>query len=222
MRSLVFYLLLLPLICFSQIAAARTTSVSGKEPLSAKANRLLNILKWNDLYDQERKRDIDYILGDFGGEAVKDLSVEQRKKLVKLMQDRVFAQLKEDRKYFRKFLQNQYAKFFTADELNKLIRYYKTDLMQMVLDKKINGEALTADEIRVKISRSNDENKAIITMMTSSYLNARYGRFLEKTDPLLAKMIVDRFKEVLDAVFKQLPELILYVKNIKPYEPAAK
>jgi hypothetical protein len=222
MRALVFYLIVLPLICFTQIAAAKTTSASGKEPLSAKANRLLNILKWNDLYDKERKRDIDYILGDFGGEAVKDLSIEQRKQLLKLMQDRVFAQLQEDRKYFRKFLQNQYVKFFTADELNKLIRYFKTDLMQMVLDKKIKGEPLTANEIRIKISKSNDENKTIISMMTNSYLHARYGRFLEKTDPLLAKMIVDRFKEVLDAVFKQLPELILYVKSIEPYEAAAK
>lgn len=222
MRSLVFYLIILPLICFSQVAAAKTTSASGKEPLSAKANRLLNVLKWNDLYDQGRKKDLSYILSDFGGEAVKDLSLEQRKQLAKIMQDKIFAQLQEDRKYFRKFLQNQYVKFFTADELNKLVRYFKTDLMQMVLDKKIKGEPLTADEIRVKISRSNDENKAIISMMTSSYLHARYSRFLEKTDPLLAKMIVDRFKEVLDSVFKQLPELILYVKNIKPYEPTTK
>ena len=131
------------------------------------------------------------------------------------MQDMAIKQLTEDRQYFRTYLIEQYSQFFTTDELDRLIKYFNTELMQMVINAKVNKSAMDIKDIKAKLNSGKNDDKDTISSMTSSYLHTRYSRFQEKINPIIAKMIAERMKTVLDSVIEKIPELTKYVQDKK-------
>ena len=221
-NSFLCYIILSLLFCFASTTAlaktinkASKSSPIKKEFAGVKSNKLLDILKWNELYDLERKKDITYLLGAVDGQTLSNLTPEQKKQIIVLMQDLAIKQLTEDRQYFRTYLIEQYSQFFTTDELDRLIKYFNTELMQMVINAKVNKSAMDIKDIKAKLNSGKNDDKDTISSMTSSYLHTRYSRFQEKINPIIAKMIAERMKTVLDSVIEKIPELTKYVQDKK-------
>ena len=210
MQRKFYYSLIFTLFLFSA-----NLSLAGYAVKSAGnySNKFLTVIQWDKKYDLDRKTDIDYLLGSVNSPELNGLNDQQKKELVILMQTMTLNQMIKDREYFKNYLLDQYTKFFTIDELQKLINYYQTDLMQMVINAKLDQKKITIEEINDKLLKSSVPDKSIIEWFRNSYLNARYSRFLENINPKLNNMIAQRLKEVLDMVIKKIPEIARYVKD---------
>ena len=189
-----------------------TSSIPKDKGYINKSSRLLDVLKWDISYEEERKRDATYLLGNIDGNEVKDLTAQQKKQVITLLQEVVITQISKDKMYFREYLMNQYNQFFTADELEKLIQYFNTKLMQTIIDARIKKDK-TVINIQQMLIDSKEEERKVIDSMTNSYLYIRYSRFQEKISPIMQKMILERFKAVLEFALGQIPKLIDDVKN---------
>lgn len=206
-------LMLFPLLCLIfTINANAISEQKNKGPLS-KPEKLLNILKWEDLYKAERKRDVAYLLGSIDGNDLQGLTLDQKRIITISLQNIVIEQMLEDKIYLKKYLITQYGQFFTPDELNKLIQYFNTELMQMIIGARITQTSLSPAEIRNKIISSNRDDKKIISSMANSYLYNRYQRFQQKVAPLVQEKIVTQFKAALSYAFDQIPLLVENIKN---------
>lgn len=183
---------------------------------TGEANDLLNALKWNLAYDKKRTQEIKALLKSVDGEALKGLTDEQKNQVLISMQDMAIKQIIDDREYFRRYLISQYVEFFTPDELVSLTKYYNTDMMQMVLNIKLEGKAVDIAKIKAELADIKPQEKKNIENVESSYLYTRYLRFQEKVKPKLDRMIVDRLKEVFGFVINEIPEIVDHVKNKAP------
>lgn len=221
LKTLYYYVILPFLFCLiSSIitnAAEQKTdnkyaSYKNKGPLS-KTDRLLEVLKWDKLYEVERKKDITYLFGNIEGEELNGLTAEQKKEVIVLMQNIAIEQMTKSKPLIRGLLSSNYNQFFTPDELNKLIQYFNTELMQMIINSRINNTAFTTKEIQDQILSGKASDKQIISSMGNSYLHVRYSRFQEKISPLVKKIIVDQLKISLSYALEQIPTLIKTIKN---------
>ncbi len=212
MQRKFYYSLIFTLLLFgaNSAIAGYTTKFIGNY-----SNKFLTVIQWNKKYDVDRKTDIDYLLGSVNSAELNGLSDQQKKEVVTLMRSMALNQMIKDRDYFKNYLLDQYNKFFTADELEKLIAYYQTEIMQMTINAKLNQTKITIEEINEKLLNSSVSDKKIIEWFRNSYLNSRYTRFLETINPNLNKMIVERLKIVLDMAIKKIPEIVKYVKDNK-------
>lgn len=171
------------------------------------ARQLLDIQKWDQTYEKQRQKDINYLLGNINDNSLTNLTAAQKEQLISLMKNMAINQLLKDKDYFKGYLINQYSSAFTQDELNSLIEYYNTDLMQMIVNAKLNNTEIKIEEINIKLNSQTIPNKKITEWFNNSYLNDRYARFQEATAPKLNKMIYERTKDVLKAVFNKIPDL---------------
>ncbi len=177
------------------------------------SSKFLTVIKWDQKYEMDRKTDIDYLLGSVNSTELNGLNDQQKKEVVTLMRSMALSQMIKDRDYFKNYLLDQYNKFFTIDELQKLIAYYQTEIMQMGIDAKLSNTQISIEEINERLLNSKVSDKKIIEWFRDSYLNARYSRFLETINPKLNSMIVERLKVVLDMVITKIPEIVKYVKD---------
>lgn len=184
----------------------------NKGPLS-ESERLLNVLKWDELYKTERERDVAYLLGNIDGESLQGLTPDQKKKLALLIQNIVIEQMLKEKIYIKSYLMMQYNQFFTPDELGKLIQYFNTELMQMIIDARIAHTNLSMIDIRAKIINGKGDDKKIISSVTNSYLYIRYYRFQEKIVPLVQEKIVNQLKIALSYALDQIPSLVENLRN---------
>lgn len=183
---------------------------------SGAANDLLNALKWDVAYDKERTQEVKYLLAGIDGPSFEGLTSEQKKQVLVLMQNIVINQIIEDKQYFRKYLIEQYAQFFTVDELNNLTNYYKTEVIQIAINNKIDSQNINIATVKEKLVDAKPIEKNYIENVAGSYVYTRYIRFQEKIKPKLDRMIVDRLKEVLNFVISKIPEIIIHVKTNSP------
>lgn len=184
-----------------------------KQVVGNRAEKLLSLLKWDDFYVADRKRDMAYLLGAIDGQFLLDLNAEQKQKIAVLTQEMALKLLLKDKQYFKQYLINQYNQFFTVDEFDKLIQYFSTDIMQDVMNARLKGKFVEANEVKEMLSKLSGEDKKVINTMTDSYLNARFKRFQEKISPIMQKMLVERIKTILDVTIAKIPELVDYLKT---------
>ena len=171
------------------------------------SRQLLDIQKWDQTYEKQRQKDINYLLGNINDKSLTNLNAAQKEQLIILMKNMAINQLLKDKDYFKGYLINQYSSAFTQDELNSLIEYYNTDLMQMIIKAKLNNTEIKIEEINIKLNSQTAPDKKITEWFNNSYLNDRYTRFQEVTAPKLNKMIYERTKDVLKAIFNKIPDL---------------
>lgn len=184
----------------------------NKGPLG-ESERLLEVLKWDELYKTERKRDVSYLLSNLDGPELKGLNLDQKKELALLLQNIVIEQMLKERVYIKSYLMMQYNEFFTVDELGQLIKYFNTELMQMIIKARIAHTNLSMVDIRAKIINSKGDDKKIISSIANSYLYTRYYRFQEKIVPLVQEKIVNQFKIALSYALDQIPVLVKSLEN---------
>lgn len=202
----IFYLFLL----YSNIVLAKTDSNYN---LSNQANDLLKTLSWEKFFKFERNKDVTYLLGSIDGPLLQELTIEQKTQIIASMRDAVLKQIFIDMPYFKNYLVGKYIEFFSLDELTKLNQYFRTELMQTVITSQLDGKKITAEELLLKIDKSNEQDKKIIENFRESYLRLRYIRFDEKIMPEINKMIFNRMKEILSVVFKEVPNFIKETKK---------
>jgi hypothetical protein len=171
------------------------------------ARQLLDIQKWDETYEKQRNKDINYLLGNISEKSLTNLTAAQKDQLISLMRNMAINQLLKDKSYFKGYLINQYSSAFTQDEFNSLIAYNNTDLMKMIITAKLNNTELKIEEINIKLNSQTAADKKITEWFNNSYLNDRYARFQEVMTPKLNKMIYERTKDILKAVFNQMPDL---------------
>lgn len=177
------------------------------------SRELLDVLQWEKKYEADRKMDINYLFGNIDGDIVNNLSEIQKQQLTQLLRKSVFNQMIEDRDEFKDYLIKQYNKFFTIDEIERLISYYKTAVLQVGINAKINRTPFTINEINQKILQAKETDREIIGWFRDSYLNNRYTRFIEKVTPKLNNMIIERLKIIIDINIKNIPNLVEYIKS---------
>ena len=210
--------LLIPILFYATVGDAaepvkRIITSNVKEYIGNFSRQFLDITKWNDKYDAERKRDAVAILDKIDGPLLVNLSDGQKKQVVEWMRMMLVNQLSKDREFFKNFLLTQFNKFFTIDELQTLIAYYKTDLMQMVIQASIEYKEVTVNDINKILEVMSAGDKQIIESFGSSYLSRRYDRFQESNNPEVSKIIYERTKEILYLIMKRVPELIKYAES---------
>ncbi len=198
----IFALLLSFFIAKNSLATTQNTMLLGNY-----ARQLLDLQQWDVVYVKERTKDINYLLGNINDQSLKNLNNSQKEQVIAMMRNMAINQLIKDKDYFKGYIINQYSKSFTQDELNNLIDYFKTDLMQMMIKAKVKNAEVKIDDINLKLTSQTEPDKKITTWFNSSYLNARYSRFQEDINPKLNKMIYERTKQVLKAIFDQIPNL---------------
>lgn len=179
------------------------------------SRQLIIIMKWDVKYEKAREKDVNYLLGNIDGEALKGLTSSQKEQVISSMRAAVLKQMLSEKEYFKNILLDQYAQFFTVDELEKLIAYFKTDLMKMVVQSQIDQKQLTVDDIDNAISLSSALDKRSIEWFRDSYLSTRNNRFQQKSNKVMNDIIYKRMGEVLEIAMKKLPETIALVKSEK-------
>ncbi len=188
----------------------------NKGPLS-ESERLLEVLKWDELYKAERERDVTYLLSNLDGPDLQGLTLDQKKKLSLLLQNIVVEQMLKEKIYIKSYLMMQYNEYFTIDELGQLIKYFNTELMQMIIDARIAHTNLSMVDIRTKIINGKGDDKKVISSVANSYLYTRYYRFQEKIVPLIQEKIVNQLKTALSYALNQIPSLVNNIKNNQDY-----
>jgi len=179
------------------------------------SSQFLAVSRWDEQFDKDRIRDVNYLVGGVNGPLLEDLNAKQKGQISVWIREMAIRQLIRDRQEYRKYLVSEYSKFFILDELDKLTNYFKTELMQFIIQARINHKELTIQEIEEKIVNANNLDKVTIDSFTSSYLNSRYLRFQQSISERMDKMLIERYKIVMAAIMKRLPELIAYVKENK-------
>ena len=169
---------------------------------------LLKLQQWDILYEEERQKDVNYLLGSIDSSSLKHLTQVQKEQVIYTLRHLALKQILQDKDFFKDYLINQYSQFFTKDELIKLLAYYKTDLMKEMVKTKVKHEKLTIDDIDKKLGEQSMAQKEITKNYIGSYLNTRYTRFLTNVNPKLDKLIYERMKQILAAIFKDLPNII--------------
>ena len=183
-------------------------AASANKYIGNSSRELLTALKWDERYEQERKKDTDYLLGNIDGDLLKGFTPEQKEQVLLSMRNAVLNQLLTDKDSFKNYLLDQYNQFFTIDEIGKLAAYFKTAVMQMVIQSQIDQKQLVIEQINHKLDTASGAEKEVMKQFRDSYLNTRYARFQEKIKPILNKMIFERLKEVLAVAMVKLPDLI--------------
>ena len=206
MKNKIFFCYILVILVFFKGSNSCLAEVPGQ--ISNYSRDLLTVLKWDLKYDQERKKDVEFLLGSIDGPLVQNLDNEQKAQAIASMRAAVLKKMIEDREQFKTYLLSQYNQFFTLDELEKLKAYFKTDLMQMIVQSQIDKKEVGIDEINHKLLSANGEDQEIIKWFRDSYLNARFIRFQENVNPRINKMIAERMQEVLALAIKQIPNLV--------------
>ncbi len=210
---------LINLIFILLISGSASAATKYNMNINNYSRQLLKILKWDDRYEQDRNKDVNYLLGNISGEKLKDLTSIEKEQVILSMRQSVFEQMMKEKETFRNYLLTQYNQFFTADELGKLIAYFKTSMMQMIVSAQIERKQLTIEDINKALKSSDPLEKNAIERYADSYLSARYNRFQEKVTTQMNDMIYARLQEVLTIAVNKLPELIVLIKaqgNIKP------
>ena len=80
--------------------------------------------------------------------------------------------------------------------------------MQTMIKAKIDHQEIKIEELNFKLTSQTPPDKKITDWFNGSYLNARYARFQEDITPKLNAMIYERSKQVLTAVFNEIPVLV--------------
>jgi hypothetical protein len=124
-------------------------------------------------------------------------------------------QIIADKDIFKNELIKQYNQFFTRDEFDKLIMYYNTQMMQKLIQAKLDNKSISTEDLIKETSIVSEEDKRAMDSYRDSYLIARFSRFQEKVNPIINKMIADRIEKIYSAVMAKLPELIAKVQSIK-------
>ncbi len=207
------YLIMRKAILLLLLLSSNLAFSSSYEYIGNYSRKLLDTLKWDQIYELNRKKDITYLFGNINGAAVQALTLEQKNILIQTMQDAALKQLMADKDYFKNYLLEQYNQFFTLDELKKLTAYYNTSVMQMVINAQLTKKPFTVEQIEDKLLSANNDDEAAIKQMRNSYLKARFTRFKEKMDPQINEMIYNRTKEVIDAVIKKIPDFVKEIKS---------
>jgi hypothetical protein len=172
------------------------------------ARQLLDVQHWDEMYESERQKDVNYLLGSIDEKSLPNLNEQQKDQVVSMMRSMAITQLLKDKSYFKGYLIEQYTHAFTQDEFMKLIDYFKTDLMQTMIKAKIDHQEIKIEELNFKLTSQTPPDKKITDWFNGSYLNARYARFQEDITPKLNTMIYERSKQVLTAVFNEIPVLV--------------
>ena len=208
MRYLIIFVLF-----FSGLSYAAKDSPETKQAFSVNyARKLLDLQQWDASYKNAREKEIKYLLGSVGDNSLKDLSADQKNQVITIMRKMVLTQLDKDKSFFKGYLLKQYSQSFNQDELIKLINYYKTPTMQMMVDAKINYKKVAIKSLTDKLETQPKADKEAMDEYMNGYLKVRYDRFLKKVNPLLNKMIYERAEQILGLVFQQLPNIIKSVK----------
>lgn len=176
------------------------------------SRKLLKIIKWDERYEIERKTDVNYLIGDIEGESVEGLTDFQKEQVMVAMRNAVYKKMLEEKSNFKNYLLIQYDQFFTADEMRKLVAYYSTELMQMIINSQLEQKQLDLEDIKKAIDYANPVDEKAINNFDNSYLRTRNARFQEKVGKLMNDMIYKKLKEVIDLAYLKLPETIKLVK----------
>jgi|GEM_PF-3995918 len=204
-KTKIFTVFFLAFVIFAPVK--KSCAVENTALISNYARKLLDIQNWDAMYEKQRKKDINYLIGNIANNSLTNLSTEQKNKIVTMMRGMAIKQLLQDKAYFKGYLINQYSKSFTQDELIKLIEYFKTSLMQMMINARLENTEFTIEEINTKLTSQTVADQNITQWFNGSYLNARYSRFQEDITPKANKMIYERTKDILKAVFNKTSEL---------------
>jgi hypothetical protein len=204
-KTKIFTVFFLAFVIFTPVK--KSCAVENAALISNYARKLLDIQNWDAMYEKQRKKDINYLIGNIANNSLTNLSTEQKNKIVTMMRGMAIKQLLQDKAYFKGYLINQYSKSFTQDELIKLIEYFKTSLMQMMINARLENTEFTIEEINTKLTSQTVADQNITQWFNGSYLNARYSRFQEDITPKANKMIYERTKDILKAVFNKTSEL---------------
>ena len=175
------------------------------------ARKLLNIQQWDAMYEAERQKDINYLLGNINDTSLRNLTAQQKDQVIIMMRTLAINQLNKDKDYFKGEVIEQYSKAFTIDELTKLIEYFQTNVMQMMIQSKLDHKEIKIDDLNIALTSQTGADQNIIQWFSGSYLNTRYARFQEDLTAKINKMIYERTKQTLGAIFKEIPVL---VKNV--------
>lgn len=176
------------------------------------SRELLKVQKWDENYKFEREKDIKYLLGSIDNNSLGNLSFAQKNQVIIIMQNFAIAQLSKDENFFKNYTIEQYTNFFTPDEMQKIVAYFKTKLMQKMIEAKINRKEITLKEMDEILAKSTPEDLLAINNFSSTYLIQRYSRFQENLSSKLNAMIFERTKEILKAIFNSLPNIIKSVE----------
>lgn len=182
------------------------------------SNDLINAVKWPQAFEKFRTEEVRLLLQNIDSPIFNGLNEQQKAKAILYTQDLVIMQILAEREQFKRFYISQSSEFFMHDELVKLTKYFKTDLMQMVVSNKIDKKPLTYEEIKAKYKETKMEDRKILAEVENSYLLTRYNRFQEKVKISLDKMIAERLKEIIAFVLSKLPEITEAVKANKPID----
>jgi hypothetical protein len=196
---------------FSNISNAS----APRMPADNYASQLLKVVKWDEEFEKSRKIDIEYLFGTISGDKVKDLTQEQRTQVILSIRNAMLKQIIADKDIFKNELIKQYNQFFTRDEFDKLIMYYNTQMMQKLIQAKLDNKSISTEDLIKETSIVSEEDKRAMDSYRDSYLIARFSRFQEKVNPIINKMIADRIEKIYSAVMAKLPELIAKVQSIK-------
>ena len=201
-------------IIFLLVALNSTFAFSyPQEYIGNESRKFLETIRWDQQYEAERKKDVNYLFGSINGELFHNLTPEQKELILTSMKSTILKQIIEDRDLFKNYILLQYTKFFTTDELEKLSKYFQTEVMQMLIQSQIDQNQLSSTEISTKLALSPQKDQLIIEKLRDSYLNARYTRFQEKIRPTVNKMIYERMQEILKQSINNLPLLIKDIKS---------
>lgn len=177
------------------------------------SRRLLTVMRWDERYEQERKADVEYLLGNINGDIVKGLTAAQKDQVLASMRNAVYKKMLDEKNNFRNYLLIQYNQFFTMDELQVLLAYYSTDMMQMIIKAQLDQKQLTIEDIKKTIDYAKPVDQKAIKNFDDSYLRTRNARFQEKANKLLNDLIYKKLKEIIDLAYSKLPETIELVKS---------
>ncbi len=176
--------------------------------------KLLELTRWDERYEINRQRDLDYLLDNLSGPSLNGLTNFQKKQVTRLIKKSILKQLIIDSKIFKDNLVKKYFEFFTPDELAILTSYYRTDLMQTIIKANFEGKKISKEELIELIKSSSNEDRRVIDSYEQSYISTRFARFQEKVNPIINKMIVQRMKELFDWAIKELPSFVNAVKSV--------
>ena len=208
------YKLSLSLIIFLFFSSISSAS-APRMPANNYAAQLLKVVKWGEEYEKSRKKDVEYLFGEISGDKVKDLTSEQKTQVILSIRNAMLKQIIADKDIFKNELIKQYNQFFTRDELDKLIMYYNTQMMQKLIQAKLDNKSISTEDLVKETSVVSEADKKAMDSYRDSYLIARFSRFQEKVNPIINKMIADRIEKIYSAVIAKLPELITKVQSIK-------
>lgn len=206
------YLIILILFFSTLSYAAKETPKVKQALLVNHARKLLDLQQWDKAYKNAREKEMSYLLGSINDNSLQNLSADQKKQVIIIMRKMVVNQLEKDRSFFKDYLLKQYSKSFDQDELVKLINYYKTPTMQMMIDSKVKYKKVSLDELTDKLETQPRIDKDAMDKYMGGYLKLRYDAFLKKVNPEINKMIYEREQQILGLVFKQLPQIVKSVE----------